>query len=55
MHGQQPLFKLCPCPAPFRERTQDLLEHPKLLIEGGQLSLQRLDAAPLRCDTGRDG
>ena len=53
-HGQQPLFKLCPRPAPLCQRAQDLLQHRELLIEGGQLCFQRLDAAPLRPDAGRD-
>jgi hypothetical protein len=51
---QQPLFKLGPGPAPLRERAEDLLQHRKLLIEGGQLGFQRRDAAPLRGDAVGD-
>jgi hypothetical protein len=54
VHGQQPLFKFCPRAAPLGERGQDLLQHRELLVERGQLSFERLDAASLRGDAGRD-
>ena len=32
-HVQQPLFEICPRPAPLRERGQDLLHRRELLVE----------------------
>jgi hypothetical protein len=54
VHVQQPVFEIGPCPAPLRERAEDLLQQRKLLVVRGQLGLQRLYAASLGGDAVGD-
>jgi len=53
-HIQQPLFQLGPRAAPLGERAEELLQYRKLLVEGGQLGFERLDAPSLRGEAAGD-